>query len=36
MTNKHVAVIMGGWSPERDISLISGEGCAKALEASNY
>lgn len=33
---KHVAVIMGGWSPERDISLISGEGCAKALEASNY
>ena len=36
MTKKHVAVIMGGWSPERDISLISGEGCAKALEASNY
>ena len=36
MTKKHVAVVMGGWSPERDISLISGEGCAKALEASNY
>lgn len=36
MTKKHVAVVMGGWSPERDISLISGDGCAIALEASDY
>ena len=28
----HVAVLMGGLSPERDVSLISGEACAQALE----
>lgn len=33
---KHVAVVMGGWSPEREISMISGEGCAAALEQSGY
>ena len=33
---KHVAVLMGGWSSEREISLVSGENCAKALEDSGY
>ena len=28
----HVAVLMGGWSNERSVSLMSGEGVAKALE----
>ncbi len=30
----HVAVLMGGWSSERDVSLVSGEGVAKACEAA--
>ena len=30
---KHVAVLMGGFSAEREVSLRSGEACAKALEA---
>jgi D-alanine-D-alanine ligase len=34
--NTHVAVLMGGWSAERDISLISGEKCAEALERVGY
>jgi D-alanine-D-alanine ligase len=29
---KHVAVLMGGWSAEREVSLNSGRACAKALE----
>ena len=29
---RHIAVLMGGLSPERDVSLVSGEACAKALE----
>lgn len=29
---KHVAVLMGGWSAEREISLRSGRACADALE----
>ena len=29
---KHVAVLMGGWSAERDVSLRSGQACADALE----
>src|SRR6185312_13835010 len=29
---KHVAVLMGGWSAERDVSLRSGKACAAALE----
>jgi D-alanine-D-alanine ligase len=33
---KHVAVLMGGWSAERQVSLRSGAGCADALEASGY
>ena len=31
-----VAVIMGGWSAEREVSLVTGEACAKALEACGY
>ena len=30
----HVAVLMGGLSSEREVSLVSGAACAKALEAS--
>lgn len=32
----HVAVLMGGLSAEREVSLNSGEGCAKALESAGY
>jgi D-alanine-D-alanine ligase len=30
--SKHVAVLMGGWSAEREVSLRSGKYCAEALE----
>jgi D-alanine-D-alanine ligase len=33
---KHVAVLMGGWSSEREVSLRSGEACAKALESEGF
>ncbi len=33
---KHVAVLMGGWSAERPVSLNSGRQCADALEAAGY
>jgi D-alanine-D-alanine ligase len=33
---KHVAVLMGGWSSERPVSLNSGNGCADALEAGGF
>ncbi len=33
---KHVAVLMGGWSAERPVSLNSGKGCADALESRGY
>jgi len=33
---KHVAVLMGGWSAERPVSLNSGRGCADALESLGY
>jgi D-alanine-D-alanine ligase len=33
---KHVAVLMGGWSAEREISLRSGKACADALERGGY
>jgi D-alanine-D-alanine ligase len=33
---KHVAVLMGGWSAEREVSLRSGAGCADALESIGY
>ena len=32
----HVAVLMGGWSAEREVSLDSGKGCAGALERAGY
>ncbi len=33
---KHVAVLMGGWSAERPVSLNSGKQCADALERAGY
>jgi D-alanine-D-alanine ligase len=33
---KHVAVLMGGWSAERDVSLRSGTACAAALTRKGY
>ena len=33
---KNVAVLMGGWSPEREVSLSSGRECAKALAGRGY
>ena len=32
----HVAVLMGGWSNERPVSLMSGKGVAEALEARGH
>ena len=32
----HVAVLMGGWSAEREVSLMSGGGVADALESLGY
>src|SRR6201989_2133388 len=34
--SKHVAVLMGGWSAEREVSLRSGKACAEALESQGY
>ncbi len=34
--SKHVAVLMGGWSAEREVSLRSGKACADALERQGY
>jgi len=34
--SKSVAVLMGGWSPEREVSLSSGRECAKALVDCGY
>ena len=36
MPGKHVAVLMGGWSAEREVSLRSGKACADALETRGY
>lgn len=36
MSKPHVAVLMGGWSSERQVSLWSGEACAKVLEERGY
>lgn len=33
---KSVAVLMGGWSAEREVSLSSGRGCARALREKGY
>ena len=34
--SKHVAVLMGGWSAEREVSLRSGKACADALSRLGY
>src|SRR4051794_20783531 len=34
--SKHVAVLMGGWSAEREVSLRSGRACADALMRQGY
>ena len=34
--SKHVAVLMGGWSAEREVSLTSGAGVADALESRGH
>lgn len=36
MAKRHVALLMGGWSSEREVSLTSGRACAKALRAEGY
>ena len=32
LSGRHVAVLMGGLSPEREVSLVSGRACADALD----
>jgi D-alanine-D-alanine ligase len=34
--SKHVAVLMGGWSAEREVSLLSGRACAQGLRTAGY
>lgn len=34
--SRHVAVLLGGSSAEREVSLVSGEACAQALEERGY
>jgi D-alanine-D-alanine ligase len=34
--SKHVAVLMGGWSAEREVSLRSGKACAEALARQGF
>ena len=34
--SQHVAVLMGGWSSEREVSLSSGTACARALEGEGF
>ncbi len=34
--SKYVAVLMGGWSAEREVSLVSGAACANALRQAGY
>jgi D-alanine-D-alanine ligase len=34
LSGRHVAVLLGGLSPEREVSLVSGAACADALERS--
>lgn len=36
MADRHVAVLMGGWSAEREVSLSSGRACAAALREAGY
>jgi len=35
-TRRSVAVLMGGWTAEREVSLVSGRECAQALAALGY
>ncbi|GAB6051617.1 D-alanine--D-alanine ligase [Magnetospira thiophila] len=34
--NRHVAVLMGGWSAEREVSLVSGAAVTRALQKAGY
>lgn len=34
--SRHVAVLKGGWSAEREVSLVSGSTCAEALRSCGY
>jgi len=34
--SRHVAVLMGGWSAEREVSLVTGAACAQALRDGGY
>lgn len=34
--SRHVLVLMGGWSAEREVSLVSGRACAQALREAGY
>ncbi|WP_228275247.1 D-alanine--D-alanine ligase [Stakelama tenebrarum] len=36
LTPLHIAVLMGGWSAEREVSLMSGKGVADALESLGH
>jgi D-alanine-D-alanine ligase len=36
MRKLHVAVLMGGWSSEREVSLVTGKGVAEALESRGH
>ena len=36
MTPLHIVVLMGGWSSEREVSLMSGAGVAEALEKNGH
>ncbi|MBX9815010.1 MAG: D-alanine--D-alanine ligase [Proteobacteria bacterium SG_bin5] len=36
VTPRHIAVLMGGWSAEREVSLASGRGVAEALESLGH
>ena len=36
VSKKHVAVLYGGFSSERPVSLSSGKSCAAALESAGY
>lgn len=36
LSKAHVAVLMGGWSAEREVSLSSGRECAKALDGEGF
>lgn len=36
MKTQHIAVLKGGWSAEREVSLVSGAACAKALRELGY